>query len=122
MTLAHRYRLVGFHNLRAVEKCLRAGNQLGKSHAGAAQMAMDSCCIYPHWHHGHKFDKPVAIERPFEFLGWAACTTSAATRDGVQSKLLGDIRQSDGLGTGLIPSTTSWVDPRWRAELATLWT
>jgi len=94
---------IEFHNLQAVEKSLRAGNQLGKSHAGAAQMAMDACQIYPHWYKGHKFDKPPAIERPFEFLGWAACTTSATTRDGVQTKLLGDIRQADGLGTGLMP-------------------
>ena len=94
---------IEFHNLHAVEKCLRAGNQLGKSSAGGAQMAMDACCIYFDWYKGHRFDKPVAIERPFEFLGWAACTTSAATRDGVQAKLLGDIRQADGLGTGMIP-------------------
>src|SRR5262245_13202800 len=92
-----------FHNLLAVEKCLRAGNQLGKSHAGGAQMAMDAIGWYPAWYEGHRFDKPVKIERPFEFLGWAACTTSATTRDGVQTKLLGDIRQADGLGTGLLP-------------------
>src|SRR5262245_7703632 len=92
-----------FHNLLAVEKCLRAGNQLGKSHAGGAQMAMDAIGWYPAWYEGHRFDKPVKIERPFEFLGWAACTTSATTRDGVQTKLLGDIRQDGGLGTGLLP-------------------
>jgi phage terminase large subunit-like protein len=92
-----------FHNLLAVESALRAGNQQGKSHAGAAQMAMDSCNIYFDWYKGRRFDKPPPIERPFDFLGWAACTTSQATRDGVQSKLLGDIRQTDGLGTGLIP-------------------
>jgi phage terminase large subunit-like protein len=92
-----------FHNLTAVERCLRAGNQLGKSHAGGAQIAMDACQIHFDWYKGYRFDKPLAIERPFDFLGWAACTTSATTRDGVQTKLLGDIRQSDGLGTGLIP-------------------
>src|SRR5262249_2026759 len=92
-----------FHNLRAVERALRAGNQLGKSHAGGAQMAMDAIAWWPDWYKGHRFDKAPPIERPYEFLGWAACTTSATTRDGVQMKLLGDIRQSDGLGTGLIP-------------------
>jgi phage terminase large subunit-like protein len=94
---------IEFHNLRAVEKCLRAGNQLGKSHAGGAQMAMDAIGWWPNWYKGHRFNKAPPIERPFEFLGWAACTTSATTRDGVQSKLLGDIRATDGLGTGLIP-------------------
>src|SRR5262249_26650870 len=92
-----------FHNLLAVEKALRAGNQLGKSHAGAAQMAMDAIQWWPDWYKGHRFNKPPTIERPFDFLGWAACTTSATTRDGVQMKLLGDIRQADGLGTGLLP-------------------
>jgi len=96
-------RQLEFHNLMAVEKCLRAGNQLGKSHAGAAQMTMDALNLYPDWYQGYRFDQPAKIERPFEFLGWCACTTSATTRDGVQTKLLGDIRQSNGLGTGLIP-------------------
>jgi phage terminase large subunit-like protein len=91
-----------FHNLRAVEVALRAGNQLGKSHAGAAQMAMDAIGWWPQWYKGHRH-KPPAIERSHEFLGWAACTTSATTRDGVQMKLLGDIRAKDALGTGLIP-------------------
>jgi hypothetical protein len=93
---------IEFHNLLAVEKCLRAGNQLGKSHAGGAQTAMDAIGWWPDWYKGHRFDKPVPIERPFEFLAWVASPTSATTRDGVQMKLLGDIRQTDGLGTGLL--------------------
>jgi hypothetical protein len=92
-----------FHNLLAVETCLRAGNQLGKSHAGAAQMAMGAVGWWPDWFQGHRFDKPPPIERPYDFLGWAACTTAQTTRDGVQMKLLGDIRATDGLGTGLLP-------------------
>src|SRR5262249_31891465 len=43
------------------------------------------------------------IERPFDFIGWAGSTTSLATRDGIQAKLLGDIRSEGGLGSGLIP-------------------
>jgi phage terminase large subunit-like protein len=96
-------RQIEFHNLLAVESCLRAGNQLGKSHAGSAQMAMDAIGWWPDWYKGRRFDKPPAIERPYEFLGWAACTTTQTTRDGAQVKLLGDIRATDGLGTGLIP-------------------
>jgi phage terminase large subunit-like protein len=92
-----------FHNLMATERCLRAGNQLGKTHAGSAQLTMDALGWYPSWYEGFRFDQPAKIERPYEFLGWAACTTSTTTRDGVQTKLLGDIRQADGLGTGLIP-------------------
>jgi phage terminase large subunit-like protein len=43
------------------------------------------------------------IERQHQFVGWAGGTTSIATRDGIQLKLLGDITQPDGLGRGLIP-------------------
>src|SRR5262249_32427143 len=92
-----------FHNLLAVERMLRAGNQTGKSTAGAAEMAIAACALRFDWHKGHRFDKPPAIERPYEFVGWAASTTSQTTRDGVQTKLLGDIRQEGGLGTGMIP-------------------
>jgi phage terminase large subunit-like protein len=92
-----------FHNLLATEKCLRAGNQTGKSHAGSAEMSMAAIAWWPNWYEGHRFDKRTKIERPYEFLGWAASPTSQTTRDGCQTKLLGDIRQADGLGTGLIP-------------------
>jgi hypothetical protein len=91
-----------FHNLHAPEFCCRAANQAGKTTAGAAQMTMDATDWYPSWYQGRKFETPL-IERPYQFLGWACCTTSATTRDGVQTRLLGDIRQADGLGTGLIP-------------------
>lgn len=92
-----------FHNTIAPERMLRAGNQNGKTHAAGMQMTMDSLAMYPKWYTGRRFEKPPSIERSVEFLGWVACTTSVATRDGAQTKLLGDIRQQDGLGTGLIP-------------------
>jgi phage terminase large subunit-like protein len=94
---------LAFHNLIAVERMLRANNQGGKTHAAGAQMAMDALGRYFGWYEGRRFDKPPAIERPFNFLGWVASTTSTTTRDGAQTKLLGDIRQPDGLGTGMLP-------------------
>jgi phage terminase large subunit-like protein len=94
---------IEFHNTIASERALRAGNQLGKTHATAAQMVFDALNRYPSWYKGRRFEKPPPIERPFDFLGWVASTTSATTRDGMQTKLLGDIRQEGGLGTGLIP-------------------
>src|SRR5882672_313320 len=96
-------RQLAFHSLQAAECMLRAGNQLGKTHAAAAQMTMDVLSLYPEWYDGRRFEIPPTIERPFDFLGWAACDTSATTRAGVQTKLLGDIMQDGGLGTGLIP-------------------
>jgi phage terminase large subunit-like protein len=108
-----KYRRLGFYrphpkqmqfpNLQATEKALRAGNQLGKSTAGAAQLAMDATGYYPDWYQGHRFDNPPPLERPYDFCAWCACTTSATTRDGIQTRLLGDIRMEGGLGTGLIP-------------------
>lgn len=92
-----------FHNLLASEKMLRAGNQNGKTHATTAEDAMHAIAMYPDWFKGRKFIKPPAIERPYEFVGWYGCTTSGMTRDGVQTKLLGDLRTPGGLGTGMIP-------------------
>ena len=92
-----------FHNLLATEKMLRAGNQQGKTHATAAEDAMHAIAFYPDWFKGRKFLVPPKIERPYEFVGWYGCTTSGMTRDGVQTKLLGDILQPGGLGTGMIP-------------------
>jgi phage terminase large subunit-like protein len=92
-----------FHNLIAPERMFRAGNQLGKTHCVGAQLAFDALGRYPDWYQGRRFETPPAIERPFDFLGWVASTTSTTTRDGAQTKLLGDVRQQDGLGTGMIP-------------------
>lgn len=92
-----------FHNRIVTERMLRAGNQIGKTHAASAQMAMDALSLYPDWYEGRRFVVPPKIERPYDFIGWAGCTTSVKTRDGAQVKLLGDIKQDGGLGTGLIP-------------------
>jgi len=113
MQYRQRYRRIDFyrpnakqrewHNLLAPEKMLRAGNQLGKTLAAGAQMTMDALSWYPDWYTGRRFVTPPKIERPFDFIGWYGCTTSGMTRDGAQTKLLGDIREQGGLGTGLIP-------------------
>lgn len=92
-----------FHNLPNSECMIRAGNQQGKTQSAAAQMTMDALGWYPGWYEGRKFLVPPKIERPYDFIGWYGCTTSGKTRDGAQVKLLGDIRQQGGLGTGLIP-------------------
>jgi phage terminase large subunit-like protein len=92
-----------WHNLKRNEKMLRAGNQQGKTQAAAAQMTMDALRLYPDWYTGRRFLAPPKIERPYDFIGWYGCTTSDKTRDGAQVKLLGDIRQQGGMGTGLLP-------------------
>jgi phage terminase large subunit-like protein len=96
-----------FHNLIAREKMLRAGNQVGKTHGAGAEMVFHALGLYPDWpdmpYLGRRFLQPPPIERPYDFVGWAGCTTQAKTRDGIQLKLLGPIGDEDMLGTGLIP-------------------
>lgn len=92
-----------FHNLTTPEKMLRAGNQMGKTHAAGFEFASHAIALYPEWWQGRKFLVPPKIERPFEWMGWASCTTSTKVRDGAQLKLLGPVREQGGLGTGLIP-------------------
>ena len=57
---------------------------------------------FDRWRYGGEKGALSQRER-LDFLAWVASTTSTTTRDGAQTKLLGDIRQQDGLGTGLIP-------------------
>ena len=92
-----------FHNTISREVMLRAGNQIGKTHAGGAQMTFDLLGQYPEWYKGRKFLRPPPLERPFDFIAWAGCTTQSKTRDGIQLKLLGPLGEGGGLGTGLIP-------------------
>ena len=91
-----------FHNTVMPERMLRAGNQEGKTHAGAAQMAMDLIALYPEWYSGRRFTNPPKIERPYDFVGWGGCTTQDKTREGIQTKLFGDIIGGE-FGTGLVP-------------------
>ena len=92
-----------FHNTIMPERMLRAGNQEGKTHASAAEMAMHATQLYPGWHEGRTFLVKLKVERPFDFLGWIAAPTAEKVRDGMQTKLFGNIMDEKGLGTGLIP-------------------
>lgn len=83
-----------FHKLGATcpERLLRAGNQMGKTHAGGAEMAMHLTGEYPAWWDGRRFEKPVSA--------WAACDTGKTTRDNPQRVLMGE---PGSWGTGWIP-------------------
>ena len=74
------------------ERLFRAGNQLGKSLSGAAEMAIHLTGRYPDWWEGRKFDKPINA--------WAGGVTGEVTRDTIQRLLIGAIGQP---GTGFIP-------------------
>jgi phage terminase large subunit-like protein len=71
------------------ERLFMAGNQLGKTLAGAMEEAMHATGRYPPWWEGRRFDGPT--------FSWCAGVTAESTRDNVQRLLLG--RGADGTGT-----------------------
>jgi phage terminase large subunit-like protein len=77
------------------ERQLRAGNQLGKSEAGAFETACHLTGIYPPWWKGRRFTKPIRA--------WAAGESAMSTRNILQSKLLGQPGVEAAWGTGMIP-------------------
>lgn len=74
------------------ERLLRAGNQLGKTYSGAAELAMHLTGRYPDWWDGRRWDRAVKW--------WAGGKDSISVRDSVGQLLIGP--PSDR-GTGLIP-------------------
>jgi phage terminase large subunit-like protein len=78
------------------ERLFMAGNQLGKTVAGAAEVAMHLTGLYPNDWTGFRFDHPVI---------WIAGSESyELTRDGVQRLLVGPPAQEEDWGTGYIPA------------------
>lgn len=74
------------------ERLFMAANRIGKSEAGAYEVACHLTGNYPSWWTGRRFKDPIEV--------WACGTNSETTRDIVQVKLLGRI---DQVGTGMIP-------------------
>ena len=74
------------------ERLFAAGNQSGKTLAGSMEMSYHLTGRYPDWWTGKRFNRPIRA--------WAIGPSSAATRDTVQRKLLGD---SGYHGQGSIP-------------------
>jgi phage terminase large subunit-like protein len=72
-----------------------AGNQLGKTLAGAAETAMHLTGRYPDWWTGRRF--------PGKVRAVAGSESSELTRKGVQKLLLGEPEDEWQWGTGLIP-------------------
>jgi len=74
---------------------LMAANRVGKSYAGATNIAFHATGLYPDWWEGHKWDKPITI--------WAAGVSADSTRDIVQNELLGPPDDITLRGSGMIP-------------------
>lgn len=77
------------------ERALLAGNQLGKTEAGAVEAAYHLTGEYPDWWLGRRWDRPVKA--------WAAGETSLLVRDVQQKKLMGEPGVLDLFGTGYLP-------------------
>jgi phage terminase large subunit-like protein len=77
------------------ERLLMAGNRLGKTETAAFEATCHLIGRYPPWWQGRRFDRPVKM--------WAAGETSLATRDVLQTKLLGEPGVEALKGTGMIP-------------------
>ncbi len=85
---------IEFHNAGATnrQRCLMAGNQLGKTYAAGSETAMHLTGLYPEWFQGKRFKRSTR--------GWAGSKNAEVARDGAQRILLGPINAP---GTGTIP-------------------
>jgi phage terminase large subunit-like protein len=77
------------------ERLFRAGNQLGKTLAGAAEMAYHLTGDYPVDWQGRRWERPIKC--------WAGSKSGEATRGGVQRLLMGEPSDPSAQGTGFIP-------------------
>lgn len=77
------------------ERAMMAGNQLGKTTAGAAEAAMHLTGRYPDWWQGRVFTHPVRAT--------AGSESAELTRDGVQRLIVGPPRDQNAFGTGMLP-------------------
>lgn len=97
-----------FHELgsRYRERLFSAGNQLGKTYSGAAELAYHLTGRYPHWWQGRRWNRPTS------FL--AGSESGELTRDGMQRLLLGPPNLEDAWGSGLIPKDAIAQKPKRR--------
>lgn len=87
-----------------------AGNQLGKTVAGAAEVAMHLTGRYQEWWDGRRWDRPTRW--------WAAGVTGESTRDNPQRLLMGPPDDRASWGTGFIPHASLVGEPAMSRGLA----
>jgi phage terminase large subunit-like protein len=100
---------MAYHNAGATknQRLLLAGNRVGKTRTGAAEIAIHATGDYPAWWQGVRFDHPVDV--------WVCGPRNEDVRDVVQNALFGECRQVKGKAE---LSGEGWV-PKSRIEHAT---
>lgn len=90
-------RQLEFHAAGALhrERLFIAGNQLGKTWAGAFEMAAHTTGQYPDWWPGRRFEGPITA--------WTLGVTSETTRDNPQRLLVGPPAAKELWGTAALP-------------------
>ncbi|WP_037460694.1 terminase large subunit domain-containing protein [Sinorhizobium fredii] len=103
---------VEFHKAGASyrERLFMAGNQLGKTLAGAAEAAMHLTGRYPDWWDGRRFDKPIVM--------LAGSESYELTRDGVQRLMVGPPMNEEDWGTGYLPKAAIVGTPTRRSGVS----
>lgn len=87
-----------------------AGNQVGKTLAGAAEAAIHLTGRYPQDWRGRRFSGPVRA--------WAGSKTAEVMRDGVQRLLIGEPKDRSLWGTGFVPGDAIVGEPTLRRGVA----
>lgn len=91
---------VEFHNHRATERAIIAGNQVGKSQTCAAEVAIHATGRYPSWWEGHRFNRPI--------IAIVAGETAEKVKKIQQNAILGEVVIAGATktfdGTGWIPA------------------
>ncbi len=77
------------------QRLFMAGNQVGKSDAGAFETMCHATGSYPRWWPGKRFDRPT--------VGWVAGVSSNDVKRVAQRKLCGPPGVESEWGTGMIP-------------------
>lgn len=85
-----------FHHTKKHSRMMCTGNQEGKTWTGVHEDAFHLTGRYPDWWEGHRFDHPVLL--------WACGSTSQKVRDSLQKYLIGNPKDADAFGTGIIPA------------------
>jgi phage terminase large subunit-like protein len=77
------------------QRLFMAANQVGKTIAGGAELAIHLTGRYPDWWDGAVFEKPIRA--------WCGGVTSESTRDNPQRILVGQPEIREQWGTGMVP-------------------